>query len=229
VSMTPSGSGASPWTKTFTIKPQYHAAVPDTDTFNRTAVVDNTDGKTVITAEPDYLGLMKTLKYGDYAATKGQLSYAYENFLRVKTIQSNETPTKGLSITFTRDFMGNITRRQEPAQSPAPALDYPYSYDGMDRMLTGEGESCVYDELSNLKSRGASKSYVYQNAGPGNNQMRLKNYNDGTSYDYTYDASGNVVSVGSKHTFVYDNLNRLRELTNAWSGNKKERKGTPFV
>jgi RHS repeat-associated protein len=220
---TPTGSGASPWTKTFNIKPQYHAATPDADNFNRTAVVDNADSKTVVTVEPDYLGLLKTLKYGDYASTKGQLAYAYEKFLRVKTIQSNETPTKALDITFTRDFVGNITRRQEPAQAPAPALDYPYTYDGMDRMVTGEGESCVYDELSNLKSRGGSKNYVYQNAGSGYNQMRLKNYNDGTSYDYAYDENGNVVSVSGRYTMVYDNLNRLREITNAWSGDKKDR------
>ena len=103
VSTTPTGSGATPWTKTFDIIPQFHPANPDTDNFNRIAIADHASGDNVITVEPDFLGLTTNIKYGDYASIVGKMTYGYDKYLRVLTLKSNEV-TKFLDITLTRDF-----------------------------------------------------------------------------------------------------------------------------
>jgi RHS repeat-associated protein len=212
ITTTPTGSGATPWTNTFRIVPQFHPSNPDTDNFNRIAVVDETTDENVITYEPDFLGLPANIKYGDYAAPAGTMSYAYDRYLRVVRLHSNEQ-TRYLDITLYRDFLGNIMRRQEPAQSPASAIDYAYTYDGMNRLSAGEGESETYDDLSNLVTKGTAK-YVYQDPDEANSdQMRLASFNDGTQHDYTYDANGNPTSITNKFSsLAFDNLNMLRRI-----------------
>jgi len=100
-SVTPSGSGASPWTQQYNLKPQYHATNPDADAFNRTAIEKN--GSThLITREGSYLGLSSKVKYGDYASIKGQVSLGYDLFLRLSSVVSNEG-TPALALYLTRD------------------------------------------------------------------------------------------------------------------------------
>ena len=109
----PYRSGSSPWTNTFNIIPQFHPANPDNDNFNREAVADNSTGKNIITLEPDLLGLTTDLKYGDYAALKGEMSYGYDKFLRPLTLHSNGS-TRALDITLIREL-----HRQHPFKSRA--------------------------------------------------------------------------------------------------------------
>ncbi len=215
ITTTPTGSGTSPWTKTFNIVPIFHPATPDTDNFNRTAIVDDSTDDNVITYEPDFLGLPKTIKYGDYASPVGTMSYAYDRYLRVVALHSNEA-TRNLDISITRDFIGNITRRQEPALSPAPAIDYAYQYDGMNRLSSGEGEAETYDDLSNLVTKGSAK-YVYQDTDEADSdQMRLVSFDDGTRHDYTYDANGNPTEITNRFASLsYDNLNSLRRIVHS--------------
>ena len=205
--------------KTFDIVPQFHPANPDTDNFNRIAVADHASGNNVITIEPDFLGLTKEIKYGAYASPTGQMSHAYDKYLRLRLLHSNEA-TPYLDITLTRDFTGNIINRQEPALSPVPAIDYDYEYDGMNRLSSGEGDSETYDELSNLVTRGAA-TYQYQDPDEdGQDQMRLAKFNNGTEYDYTYDANGNPTAVTNKFTSLsYDNLNSLRQIVHGQTDN----------
>jgi RHS repeat-associated protein len=134
----------------------------------------------------------------------------------------------------------NITRRQEPELSPAPAIDYTYSFDGMNRLSSGEEETQTYDELSNLTTKGAAK-YIYQDPDKENgDQMRLASFNDGTQHEYTYDANGNPVSVSNKFSALsYDNLNSLRQIVHSqtddywynWAGLRvkkiEDAEGTP--
>jgi hypothetical protein len=81
---------------------------------------------------------------------------------------------------------GNITRRQEPELSPAPAIDYTYTFDGMNRLSSGEDETQPYDALSNLVTKGTDK-YTYQDPDDENSdQMRLASFNDGTQHAPTF-------------------------------------------
>jgi RHS repeat-associated protein len=201
--ITPTGSGASPWTQRFNLKPQFHGSTPDTDAFNRTAV--EKDGSThAITRESDYLGLSKRTKYGDYGSTKGEVDSGYDKFLHLSRLQSNEV-SPALDITLSRDFMGNILSKDGNT----------YGYDGMNRLVGGEGEATSYDEVSNLSVRG-TKRYSYQSAGEeGESQMRLESFDDGSnSFIYGYDNNGNVVSISDRFdSLVYDTMNRLREVS----------------
>ncbi len=171
------GSGASPATWTFNILPQFHPSTPDADHFNRIAVADSGTTLNVVTLEPDFLGLAKTIKYGQYSSPVGSVAHGYDRFLRLASIASGEA-TPYLDITLQRDFEGNITRHTEPALSPAPAIDYQYAYDGMSRLSSGEGSSHTYDEVSNLVSQGAA-AYTYEDpASPTGDQMRLATFKD---------------------------------------------------
>jgi RHS repeat-associated protein len=162
--------------------------------------------------EPDLLGLTASLKYDDYASPKGQMSYGYDQFLRPITLHSNE-PTRALDITLTRDFLGNILSRIEPAYSPSPAVNNQYTYDGMSRLASGEGIGQAYDELGNIIENGAVR-YIYQHPSlPGNDQMRLDRYYDGTWQQCSYDANGNLTArPGKATTYAYDNLSHLRQI-----------------
>lgn len=122
--------------------------------------------------------------------------------------------TKIFSLNYIVDlFYVNITRRQEPAQSPAPAMDYDYTFDGMNCLSSGEDESQTYDELSNLVTKGDAK-YTYQDPDDeGGDQMRLAEFNDGTEHEYTYDDNGNPIEVTDRFSELnYDNLNLLRSI-----------------
>ena len=225
VTVTPTGSGASPWTKTFDIVPQFYPTGSDTNPFNRSAVVDSGTGQNVITVEPDYLGLTTDLKYGNYASPTGQMNYGYDMFLRPVTLESGEA-TPALDITLTRNFVGDILTRVEPANAPAPAINYAYTYDGMRRLTSGEGDKEAYDELSNIAARANGVAYTYQDpTEEGSDQMRVATFNDGTNeYVYSYDANGNPVSVskGSGWRFsalAFDYLNRLRQVVYSQTDN----------
>jgi RHS repeat-associated protein len=153
--------------------------------------------------EPEYLWADSRIKYGDYTSIKGQVSFGYDTFLRLSSILSNEG-TPALNITLTRDFSGNILSKEGNT----------YTYDGMNRLVDGEGESTDYDELSNLSARG-TKRYTYQDAGTGGkNQMRLESFFDGANtFSYGYDNNGNIASISNRFSsLVYDALNRLREV-----------------
>ena len=210
ISVTPTGSGASPWSQKFNLKPQYHPSTPDTDPFNRTAI--EKDGAAhVITRESDYLGLSKRIKYGDYASTKGEVALGYDKFLRLTSIQSNEGGTPALDISLVRDFGGNILSKEGES----------FAYDGMNRLVDDDGEPTSYDEISNLSARGARR-YSYQSAGEGaQSQMRLSSFDDGSStWDYSYDNNGNITSISSRFdSLVYDVMNRLREVH--WHGSAR--------
>jgi YD repeat-containing protein len=211
ITTTPTGSGSSPWTNIFNIIPQFHPT-PDTDNFNRVAVADNSTVKNIITHEPDFLGLTNTIKYGDYGSPVCSVTHGYDKFLRVLTLLSSET-NPYLNVTLTRDFIGNILSHQEPALSPVQAINNAYIYDGMTRLLSGEGSSQAYDELSSLVSLG-SASYAYQDPNsPTGDQMRLATFNNGTLFSYSYDANGNPVGIANRFSSLsYDNLSMLRQI-----------------
>ena len=180
---------------------QYHSATPDEDHCNKTAILDGSTPK--IIEQTDYLGLLKTLKYG--TTTAREVSYTYNNFLQVNSLTSSEA-TPELDISLTRDFNGNVLTKEGNT----------YAYDGMNRLLSGEGDEYSYDEISNILSDG-SNTCEYQSIGEEKNQMRLKTYNDGASdYNYTYDDNGNTESISEKFFgFDYDSFNRLRTVTHA--------------
>jgi RHS repeat-associated protein len=214
--VTPTGSGSSPWTSAFGILPQFHPVGGDIDNFNRVAVVDNATTKNIITVEPDPIGLTSTLKYGDYAAVVRSVTHAYDKYLRVSALYSNEA-FRVLDITLARDFIGNILSHVEPANPPVPSINYLYTYDGMNRLISGEGDTEAYEELSNLAVRG-SNFYIYQDPSePGQEQMRLAQaVVGGVTYTYGYDSNGNISSVQNKFASVsYDNLNNLRQIVYA--------------
>jgi RHS repeat-associated protein len=217
ITIKPTGSGTSPWTQTFNIIQVFHPSTPDNDNFNRIAITDDTTPTpiNIITYEQDFLGLAANIKYWDYDDITAKMSYTYDKFLRVKTLESDEG-TPNLDITLTRDFIGNITRRQEPAQSPAPAIDYNYTYDGMNHLSSGESETNTYDELSNLITKGTDK-YVYQDPDDEESiQMRLASFNDGTQHDYTYDDNSNPMQITNRFSSLsYDNLNMLRQIVHS--------------
>jgi RHS repeat-associated protein len=155
------------------------------------------------------------IRYGSYTAVVGQMNYTYDKFLQVLTLISGET-TPNLSILLTRDFIGRITSRIEPALIPAPAINYTYTYDGMDRLISGEDASNSYDELSNLVTQGVA-TYIYQDIddSTSNDQMRLASFNNGrgTFNSYLYDANGNPTSISNRFTSLsYDYLNALRQI-----------------
>ncbi len=198
---TGSGTGVNEWSKELNIDSQYHSSNPDEDHFNKTAILDGTAVK--ILRESDYLGLQNKISYGTTAGS--EVSYTYDNFLKLKSLISSEAAL-GMDITLTRDFTGNILTKENNT----------YTYDGMNRLLSGEGEDYRYDEISNLLVRG-SKTYEYQSIGTDKNQMRLRSFSDGVdTYAYKYDSNGNTTIVSGRFTAIsYDNLNRLREITHA--------------
>jgi len=202
IKVTGSGTGENAWSKELNINHQYHPSDPDTDNFNRIALLDGETAK--LTKEFDYLKLLNKIKYG--TSTAREITYTYDNFLRTLNMISNEG-TPELNVVLTRDVLGNILTKEGNT----------YTYDGMNRLLTGEDEAYTYDELSNLSTR-ENKKYKYQLSGNDSNQMRLKSFFDGvdTTYTYTYDDNGNVETISNKlSSTVYDNLNRLKQVTHS--------------
>ncbi len=204
IKATGSGSGVNAWSKTLNLDSQYHSSADDSDPFNKTAILDGAAAK--IINESSYAGVMSKIKYG--TTTARDITFGYENFMRVNSMKSNivspETEAP-LNIDITRDFTGNILTRETDI----------YSYDGMNRLTSGEGEDFKYDEISNLLNRG-NKSYEYQSSGEGTSQMRLKSFKVGTASPsvYTYDKNGNpTVVTGKFNSLIYDDFNRLREIT----------------
>ncbi len=86
----------------------------------------------------------------------------------------------------------------------------------MNRLLNDKNDSEAYDELSNLKTRG-TRSYQYQDPDdPGNDQMRLATFDDGSLLTYHYDANGSPTAIDNKFSALsYDNLNHLRQIVYA--------------
>ena len=211
-SMTPIGSGGSPWSQQLDIFPVFHAANPDTDPFNRTAIADHATGTNLVTIEPDYAVLTTAVKFGAFAAPVAQLGYTYDRYLRPVSLQTGDSP-QSLNLTLNRDFSGNITGKNEPAWNTVPAISDIYTYDGMNRLASGEGNNNTFDELSNLAAQGNSR-YIYQDpTDSGNDQMRLQSFNDGTEQDYSYDADGNTTAISNRFSsLTYDNLGRLRQI-----------------
>jgi YD repeat-containing protein len=175
----------------------------------------------VITREPDFLGLEKTIRYGTYATTAATMAQGYDKFQRLVSKASGEA-TPLLSIALTRDFTGNILTHAEPAQAPVPAINYTNGYDGMSRLVSGEGSAESYDQLSNLVTQGQA-TYTYQNAqAAGSEQMRLASFNNGlgVTRSYAYDANGNPSSITNQFTSLsYDNLDHLRQVAYAQTDN----------
>ena len=221
ISVTPTGSGSSPWTYTFDIVPQFLTGNPDTSNFNRTAVVDGSTSDNIITDEPDFYGLTTNIKYGNFASVVSSVAHGYDKFHRLISFVSSET-TPFLNVTLTRDFIGKILSHSEPANAPVPAINNTYSYDGMNRLASGEGSSEAYDQLSNLVVQGLA-SYTYQNIRvAGSDQMRLATFNNGqgTTRSYSYDANGNPTAVANQFTSLsFDNLNMLRQIVYSQTDN----------
>jgi hypothetical protein len=219
ISVTPTGSGSSPWSYTFDVNPQFHPSGADTDNFNRFAVIDNGTLANIVTKEGSFIGPPQDVKYGTYASPPGKVSFTYDKYLRLLTAISGES-TPAMNLTFTRDFLGEILSRVEPAyMTYSPLINNQYVYDGMKRLVGGEGDTEAYDELSNLITRVNGIAYTYQDfTEPNQDQMRLNTFNDGTHlYQYSYDANGNPMSVSKGagwrfNSLSFDNLNMLRQI-----------------
>ncbi len=192
-------TSAGGWSKELAIDPQYHPGGADSDPFNRVAVLEGAATKGIL--DGSFLGLAGKIQYGTTPAR--EVAYSYDGLLRLKSLVSNEG-TPELNVTMSRDFVGNVLTRTGSN----------YSYDGLNRMVIGEAESCAYDELSNLVRRG-SRTYAYQPSGErDHSQMRLAVFNDGSEHAFSYDREGNLVAVGGGFgELEYDNLGRLREVT----------------
>ena len=124
-------------------------------------------------------------------------------------------------ISYEHNRYGEPVLRRQQAVQDSREMSVTYTYDGKNRLLSGEGDSYTYDELSNIVTRGSDKTYTYQQSGVGD-QMRLASFNDGTTtYTYEYDdddqsqsGQGNVTAITSKlDDLKYDDLNRLGEVT----------------
>ena len=90
------------------------------------------------------------------------VSYAYDEINRLK----RENIYGYKSVAYTYDVRGNITKKEEYAYTLGTLCEshkrktYSYSYDG-DRMVSFDGESCVYDENGNPETyRGQTMAWT---------------------------------------------------------------------
>ncbi len=208
--------GSANWTKSVFVQQRYISGSNATEPYLERALLPSISGPPLITERVNFAGLPESLTYASTA--ERVLSRTYDRFLRLSRILSNEGGAKSLDFNLERDQVGNITRRFEPISSPT--VDHAYTYDGMDRLLSGEGEEYRFDELSNIVAKGAD-NYSYERSGVGH-QMRVASFTSGgTTHEYTYDApgtsqigQGNPIEITNRFpSLEYDEFNRLRELT----------------
>ena len=121
------------------------------------------------------------------------------------------TPTASQTPTFTPTFT--------PTPIPAGPLTIDYTYDALHRLTSatysdGRSFGYTYDPAGNVLE-------LQQNLGPGTvlttyaydaaNQLNTTQQGT-TSWQYTYDANGSLISDGVK-TYTYDSANRLKTVT----------------
>ncbi len=122
--------------------------------------------------------------------------------------------TIGTTGAVARNFTYTANVYQITAITDTPAATHPwlgqnwsFSYDGSDRLLTGNGtiagnRSFSYDKLDNATSfAGATASY--------NNLNQITAWNAAT---HTYDNNGNLTGDGTR-TYTYDAADRLKTVT----------------
>jgi YD repeat-containing protein len=193
ISFTGSGTGGNAYTRSLDIANQYHPGGSDTNMYNMKALT-SADGNNylVLMQQKNYLGLLAKDNFGNSSSITTYISYIahqYDQFLRVVSLVSSEA-TPLLNIALTRDFNGNILSKTDP-YDPGRS----YTYDGKARLVTDTGVANTYDQLSNILSIGAKK-YSYETTGPGQSQMLLSTFYDGTyTWQYSYDADGNVQQI----------------------------------
>ncbi len=203
-SLRASGDGGA-FDRTLAIVPTSY----DSNNYNSVIIKEGSEIKVLV--KNNFLGLVDQVKFGTDVR---HIAHTYDSLLRVNSIVSNEA-TPMLSVHLARDVLGNIRQRKEPADGSA--IDNSYEYDGMNRLSSGEGETCIYDALSNIASRG-SKSYTYEAAGSGKNQMRMASFQigSGSARVSTHDANGRITAMTNNadrySTLSYDRLGRLREV-----------------
>jgi len=180
------------------------------------------DAKHDIAEEPNTENKYNTL--GQLVSTdsvdSGLTTYTYNLDGTVDTI----TNAKGIILTNTYDKLGRVEKVTFSSGSYEEAVNYYYdSYDGIDE-LTGDplGDSCMEDP--GVTSYGmlckivgdTTIEYTYDVRG---NTVKVNEIIDGIEYEtiYDYDDAGNIISVitydGIQNNFVYDNLNKLGEVS----------------
>nr|WP_139295958.1 RHS repeat protein [Moritella viscosa] len=98
------------------------------------------------------------------------------------------------------------------------------SYDGLNRLKTADGKwgsgSYNYDDAGNILSRSISGSVINYNY---NSANQLINIRGAYSYNYAYDARGNVINNG-RYSLAFNRANQMssaKEITYVYDGNNR--------
>jgi RHS repeat-associated protein len=129
------------------------------------------------------------------------------------------TPSQTFTPSFTPTLTNTPTFTPTPGQPPQGPITIDYTYDALHRLTSatysdGRSFSYTYDPAGNVLE-------LQQNLGPGTvtttytydaaNQLTTAQQGS-TSWQYTYDANGSLISDGVK-TYTYDSANRLIEVS----------------
>ncbi len=161
-----------------------------------------------ITYEPD--GQTKRIQYANGVTT--EYTYHAERRWLDKIVTKKADNTVLIDNEYTRDALGRITRIVALTQ----AESWTYTYNDRDELVLANNddgslsEGFTYDEGGNLTSRGrltGSFAYPPGTAARPHAPLSLNGTN------FSYDNNGNMTSDGTR-TLVWDNANRLGEVTN---------------
>lgn len=175
----------------------------------------------VITYSPDALGrptradpYLTSVSYHP-SGQVAQLQYAngqttditLDNRLRVDSIQTSGQNAL-VNLSYGYDNLGNIL---SIADAVEPGFDRNMTYDGVNRLITADGNwgtgSISYDALGNIQSKsigGFALGYSYDG------QNRLSSVSGSNTYSMVYDIQGNITDTGN-YINVYDAAGNLAQ------------------
>jgi len=103
-------------------------------------------------------------------------------------------------LTYVYDKAGNIVKITDAAHS----YTKDYAYDGLDRLVSGDGNTYEYNAIGNIiKTNGAVQSY---------HASKIHALTNDGKNSYAYDACGNM-TFGAGRTIIYDPENRPTSIT----------------
>ena len=174
-----------------------------------TAVSDGLGHTTTFAYDPNHNNVSETYPNSTLA------SYRYDNADRLSQIQDSGPSGVFLSLSYTRDANGLVTKDDASGTSGPNLSD---AYDAANRLSSstpvsnGSANSYGYDPADNRTSwttTGGTNTYLYDKA----NQLTSASLVSGTQASFAYDSRGNRVTesdgAGNQISYGYDQANRL--------------------
>ena len=155
--------------------------------YNDQGLTDSINGF-ITNADYTALGQENQINFSNGRITT--LAYRSDN-QRLSNISTNGYQNQNYAY----DLVGNITRIYDNVNS----WDKSYGYDHLNRLLTGDGQTYVYNPIGNLISKNG-QSQQYNSSHP--HALTFDGVNT-----YAYDATGNMLS-GNDRQITYDAENR---------------------